>query len=131
MTRIQESIYTIIAESEGHMTAEQVLTLVRQIHPTVSLSTVYRSLNIFADAGKIRRIQRATGADYFERNLLRHDHAYCVKCGRVSDFAVSGLKEFLAGNFEHSILSFELLVNYVCPECASEQAKPDTENADA
>lgn len=117
MTKIQESIFQIIARSNGHMTANQVLALARQIHPSVSLSTVYRNLNIFADAGKIRRIIRANGADYYERNLIPHDHAYCEKCGRVSDFVIPDLKDFLARNFEHPIVSFELLVNYVCPEC--------------
>lgn len=99
------------------MTAEQVLLEVRQTHPTASLSTIYRNLNLFAEAGRIRRIQRASGADYYERNLSPHDHAYCAKCGRVSDFVIPGLTDFLAENFEHPIVSFELLVNYVCPAC--------------
>lgn len=123
MTRIQEAILHIITGSKGHMTADQVFALVRQTHPTASLSTVYRNLNAFADAKKIRRIQRATGADYFERNLLPHDHAYCVKCGKVSDFMVPELKGFLAMNFEYPIISFELLVNYRCPECAKEESE--------
>lgn len=110
----------IIKDADGHMTADQVLTLIRRIHPTVSLSTVYRNLNIFADTGKIRRIQRATGADYYERNLIPHDHAYCVKCDKISDFVVSDLKDFLAKRFAYKILSFELMVNYVCPGCARE-----------
>lgn len=117
MTKTQKSILHIITQSCGHMTAEQVLAATRQMHPSVSLSTVYRNLNIFADAGKIRRIQRANGADYYEKNLVPHDHAFCVKCGSISDFTISGLQDFLKGNFEHPILSFELLVNYVCPEC--------------
>lgn len=123
MTRIQESIYSIIAESNSHLTADQVLGLVREKHPTASLSTVYRNLNAFADSAKIRRIQRATGADYYDRNLVPHDHAYCVRCGGVSDFAVPGLQDFLAKNFEYPILSFELLVNYICPACARKQSE--------
>lgn len=117
MTKIQKTIFDTVAQSGGHVTAEQVLCLARQVHPSVSLSTVYRNLNIFADAGKIRRIQRTTGADYYEKNLVPHDHAYCLKCGKVSDFFVAGLKSYLANKFEHPIVSFELLVNYVCPDC--------------
>lgn len=126
MTRIQTSILDTIARSHGHMTAEQVLASVRQLHPTVSMSTVYRNLNIFADTGKIRRIQRAASADYFEKNLMPHDHAFCVECGSISDFTISGLKDFLAGNFSHPILSFELLVNYVCPACMEHRGKNQT-----
>lgn len=118
MTEIQEAILTIIAKSNGHLIADQVLTLVRHSHPTVSLSTVYRNLTFFADEGKIRRIRRTTGADYYERNIIPHDHAYCVNCGRVSDFTMPELKSSLAKHFEYPILSFELLVNYMCPECA-------------
>jgi Fe2+ or Zn2+ uptake regulation protein len=117
MTKIQESILSTIAASSGHMTADQVLVELRQLHPSVSLSTIYRNLNIFAAAGRIRRIQRATGADYYEKNLAPHDHAYCQRCGKVSDFVIPGLTDFLTENFEHPIVSFELLVNYVCPAC--------------
>lgn len=118
MTKIQTSIFEIVQQTDGHLTAEQVLGRAKEIHPTVSLSTVYRNLNIFADTGKIRRIQRAASADYYEKNLAPHDHAYCVNCGRISDFAIADLKDYLARNFEYPILSFELLVNYVCPDCA-------------
>ncbi len=121
MTKIQDAILTVIARTEGHLTAEQVLALVKREHPTVSMSTVYRNLNIFADTGKIRRIQRATGADYYERNLTPHDHAYCVKCGKVSDVKIPSLKAFLTEHFEHPILSFDLLVNYVCPGCKKDK----------
>ncbi len=125
MTQIQTSIYHIISQSNGHMTAEQVLLLVRQTHPTASLSTVYRNLNLFADAGQIRRIQRATSADYYERNLQPHDHAHCVKCGKMSDLTITGLKDFLRKDFQYPICSFELVINYVCPECAGKQAPKD------
>ncbi len=119
MTRVQEAILNIVMDTGGHLTAEQVLALAKKIHPTASASTVYRNLNLFAGVGKIRRIQRAASADYYERNLAPHDHAYCVKCGRISDVTIPDLKDFLAKNFEYPILSFDLLVNYVCPECTN------------
>ena len=119
MTKIQQSIYDILSHTSDHLTAEQVLGLTKRTHPTVSLSTVYRNLNHFAETGKIRRIQRAVGADYYERNLAPHDHAYCVCCGRISDFTLPDLKAYLTKNFDYPILSFELLVNYLCPECAA------------
>ncbi len=117
MTKIQESICRIVLESDDHVTAEQVLAAVKKEHPTVSLSTTYRNLNIFADTGRIRRIQRAIGADYYERNLDPHDHAYCVRCGKIMDIKIPELKGILERSFPYPILSFDLLVNYVCPAC--------------
>lgn len=117
MTKIQGAIFDTISRTGNHLTAEQVFATVKGEYPSVSLSTVYRNLNIFAQAGKIRRIQRATGQDYYERNLTPHDHAYCIHCGKVSDLKIGDLKEYLQRHFEHPISSFDLTVNYVCPEC--------------
>lgn len=119
MTQTQQSILDVVFQTEGHVTAEQVLALVRQIHPSVSLSTVYRNLDIFAQTGRLRRIKRAGGADYYDKTLAPHDHAYCVKCSKISDFTIAELASFLSGRFDHPILSFELLINYVCPDCRS------------
>ena len=119
MTKIQQSILDTIAQSSGHQTAEQVLASVRGTHPTVSLSTVYRNLNAFSDMGKIRRIERAATADCYERNLVPHEHAHCVKCDSVSDFSILGFKDYLEKDFGHPILSFDLVVNYICDECLS------------
>ncbi len=124
MTKIQDSILRIILRSDTHMTAEQVLVAVKQVHLSASLSTVYRNLSLFAEAGKIRRIQRATGADFFERNIEPHDHAYCIKCGRVMDLSIPALGEFLSSHFAHPILSFDLVVNYMCLDCKNQQNEP-------
>lgn len=123
MTKTQQSILAIVQQTDGHLTAEQVLGQAKQLHPSVSLSTVYRNLNLFADAGKIRRIQRATSADFYEKNLAPHDHACCVNCGGIADFTVPDLKGYLVQHFEYPILSFELLINYVCPQCAAKPPK--------
>lgn len=119
MTKIQICILSAIETAREHLTAEQVLAITRREHPTASLSTVYRNLNLFAKSGKIRHIQRATGSDFFERNLTPHDHACCISCGRISDIKVPSLLDFLKGHFDYPILSFDLMVNYLCPECES------------
>ncbi len=120
MTQAQQQILALLQRANTHLTAEQVHTLVRKEHPSVSLSTVYRNLTQFADTGKIRRIRRAGSQDCFEGNLTPHDHAYCVLCGRVSDLRIPSLKGFLKEHFNHPILSFDLLVNYVCPDCETQ-----------
>lgn len=118
MTKIQQAILDVVRGHDGHLTADQVHRRVRRQHPTASLSTVYRNLNTFADDGIIRRKPRSAAPDFYERNLTPHDHAQCTECGAISDLVVPELSGFLKERVEGEIVSFDLIVNHVCAQCA-------------
>lgn len=116
MTTLQQAIMNII-QSSGHLTADDIYMLVKKAAPTASMSNVYRNLNQFADRGQILRIQRANKADYFEKNVTPHNHAVCSYCGEMSDITINGLDDFIRANCSVPIESFDLVVNFLCPEC--------------
>ena len=45
MTKYEKEIYSIVSQSDQHMTADQVLKTLRKIYPSVSTATVYNNLN--------------------------------------------------------------------------------------
>ncbi len=119
MTKLQTTILDILYQTTEHLTAEQVFFRLKELMPSISLSTVYRNLNQFAEQKRIRRIQQAHKADYYEKNLIPHDHICCIRCGRITDLNVKGLSDFLQKNCDVPIISFDLTVNYLCHACAS------------
>lgn len=125
MTKVQKVLLDIVLQTDGHLSAEEVFQLARRQFPTIALGTVYRNLNQFAYAKRIRRVVRAEGADYFERNTAPHDHAVCARCGRLSDIRIPTLHQFLSEQTGCTILDFDLNICYICPDCAQkEESKP-------
>lgn len=117
MTKVQKAILDVVIQSGEHLSAEEVYRRVKQQFPSVALGTIYRNLNQFADSRLIRRVPRTGTADYFEGNVSPHDHALCIRCGRMTDIKIPNLKDFLKGQMNCDIVSFDLTVNYICPEC--------------
>jgi Fe2+ or Zn2+ uptake regulation protein len=119
MSKLQQAMLSLLQNSKGHFTAEQILAKLREDYPTASLATVYRTLDIFTREGKIRRVSFADSPKFYESNMIPHDHAVCLHCGRVSDLTVPGLAKLVAENIQGEVVSLDLNVNCICADCSS------------
>jgi Fur family transcriptional regulator, stress-responsive regulator len=69
-----------------HLTAEEVVELVRADIGTISHRAVYDAVGVLADMGLLRRIQPAgSAARYEDRVGDNHHHLICRACGRMVD----------------------------------------------
>lgn len=78
----------ILAELESdkrHPSAEMLLETLVDNNPSLSLSTVYATLETFLQKGLIRRISGLAGKLRVDGTLVEHDHAFCRNCGGVFD----------------------------------------------
>ena len=79
------AVYRILAEETTHPTADAVHARLRPRMPSLSLATVYRVLESFAEQGLIRRVSTTGGVGRFDANLVPHQHLVCRTCGQMSD----------------------------------------------
>jgi Fe2+ or Zn2+ uptake regulation protein len=121
MSKIQRALLALLQNSNRHFTAEQILAALRENHPTVSLATVYRTLDIFTRQGKIRRVSIADSPKFYEGNMNPHGHAVCLHCGQVRDLTVPGLSELMSESVRGEIVSLDLTVNFVCQDCLEQK----------
>jgi Fur family ferric uptake transcriptional regulator len=74
-------ILDIIYDSQGHVSAEDIHQRVRQQHPFVDISTVYRTLNLLK---KLRLITETdlggSSVRYEPLERGRHHHLVCRQC---------------------------------------------------
>src|SRR3954451_14276900 len=77
-------IHDALQDAGRHLTAEQVLSLVGQRLPGVSLPTVYATLDMLEELGLVRRVHTPS-ALLFDPRPDDHAHALCRSCGRVDD----------------------------------------------
>ncbi|MGQ9466817.1 MAG: Fur family transcriptional regulator [Anaerolineae bacterium] len=84
LTPQRELIVKAIANSGRHMTAEEVLDVVRQKTEAVNIATVYRTLDLLVEQGLATRIDLGEGrVVYATIQHGAHIHLICRRCGRV------------------------------------------------
>ena len=92
-SRQREAILQYLMERHDHPTAEMVFQAVRQVHPKVSLGTVYRNLTLLESDGTISRINCGDGVEHYDARTEPHYHYHCRQCGILKDIPLSYLPD--------------------------------------
>ena len=79
------AILSFLETDRTHPSAERIHEEIGAELPSLSLSTVYSTLEAFLDAGLVRRIQTPEGVLRVDGTVQDHDHAICRRCGAVFD----------------------------------------------
>ena len=87
------AICRIALNSRAHPSAKQVYAEVKKIHPTVSLSTVYKTLEVLADLELVQEINFPRGQARFDSYMNPHINLICLKCGNITDLDDITVKE--------------------------------------
>jgi Fur family peroxide stress response transcriptional regulator len=69
----------------NHPSAEDVFQAARSDFPSLSLTTVYRTLETLADHGEIEAVHVGGARARFDHRTEPHHHAACTRCGRLED----------------------------------------------
>lgn len=117
-------VWDVLRRSDEHLTAEEIAARVDVLDPSVNLSSVYRSLALFADLDMVRVSNLAgEGAARWEvAHPDEHFHLVCRSCGRVDHHRgtlVEEIRSHLAGDHEFVVEDVELTVSGLCASCAS------------
>jgi len=82
------------ANSDAHMSAEDVFKALLESCEDIVLATVYRVLTQFEQAGLLTRSNFEAGRAVFELNEgAHHDHLVCLTCGRVEEFVDTEIEQ--------------------------------------
>jgi Fur family ferric uptake transcriptional regulator len=69
---------------------------VRQTHPGINLSTVYRNLETLENVGLVQHTHLGHGgATYHAAEEMTHLHLVCGKCGSVGDAPIDAAANFV------------------------------------
>ena len=131
MTRQRRVVLEALRRMRSHPDAAQVYEAVRRTLPKISLSTVYRNLEVLSKAGLISKVEAAGNRMRFDGQIGPHYHVECVKCGRVEDITlkkpVSVGEEEVSKRSEFEIVGHRLEYLGICPQCAAKAGKGASE----
>jgi Fur family ferric uptake transcriptional regulator len=87
MTEQRRTIARVLAQSEDHPDVEELYRRCAKVDDRISISTVYRTVKLFEDAGIIERHDFREGrARYEQHRESHHDHLINLRSGEVIEF---------------------------------------------
>lgn len=123
--KITEERLNILREAlatEGHFEADDLLVILQKKNQKTSRATIYRTLDILAEAGYLRKTCLGDRAAQFEKatDQLRHDHLICLGCGAMFEFVLPELPELqdrLCRQFDFKKRDYCFQIFGLCAEC--------------
>lgn len=91
----------------NHPTVDEVYLAVKKRLPRISMSTVYRSLEVLSKNGFIKKLEPIDTQKRFDDNVGVHYHFYCLNCGKIKD---APLHESESKEIEEAIKSIEKVI---------------------
>ena len=135
VTPQRQCIFRALQGNDSHPSAEVIYATVRAEMETVSLKTVYQTLNELAEMGEISILDVGRGAARFDPNVGIHHHLVCEKCGRVRDLEADYSFLSVPPDQDHgfALTGAEVVFKGLCPDCGATGTdhNPDRDRRDA
>lgn len=120
LTRQREQILDVFLKNE-HITAEQMYRQLAKRDPHIGLATIYRTLNLFCEAGLAQARHFGTQTQYDNvTHKGHHDHLICTSCGKIVEFEncdIERLQEEVARRNGFTITTHKLELYGLCAGC--------------
>lgn len=121
VTRARKAIFQVLVDSGGHVSADDIVSAVRQVEPSVGRMTVYRTLDLLRQLGLVQPVYQGTGAaHYVLMDEGHHHHLICTVCDHVIEFdecMAQELGQQLTERFGFRIQGHLLEFYGICAEC--------------
>jgi len=120
-TEKRRLLLEIIRQADGHLDADVIHRQARQKLPGISLSTVYRALQLFKELGLVVEHQLDGMRRCYEAMpRSKHHHFVCLGCGRVFEFkclSTKRLKSKISKEEGFKVTDAEVRLVGYCSEC--------------
>ena len=115
------AIVDYMLNTDEHPSAEQVHTTIRKRYPMVSLSTVYKTLDLLRERKLVNEIE-VNGESRFDAHIDEHINLVCLNCGKIEDIDEKSLKNIqskVAKRSQYLIVKGNFELHGYCSKCKS------------
>jgi Fur family ferric uptake transcriptional regulator len=122
MTRQRVLVFDAVFRVHGHVDAEELAGHLRKPGSRVSRASVYRTLDLLAEAGLVKPTRLGERQRFYEHvhGGEHHDHLVCEVCGRLIEFyspEIEKLQEKVCRENSFEPARHTMIVYGVCEEC--------------
>lgn len=102
---ILDAIYKL----HNHPTAEQISDYVRKTYPSLSVGTVYKTLDVFVEKGIINKVSTTKDTMRYDGIIERHHHLHSSDDTKICDYVNDELDKLLSDFFaSHPIDGYDI-----------------------
>ncbi len=113
-------IYKAVIDDNSHPSPDSVYKKIHAEIPTISLATVYKTLETFAKHGMISQVTALHNTVRYDPVTHRHHHMICVSCKKVTDIEDPALDEIPVPDSvlqDNQLVDISVHFNVICTEC--------------
>ena len=111
MTAPRKTILRVLGESMDHPSVEVVYERAKAVDPTISIATVYRTLNMLDELDLVTRHEFNESFSRYETNTDHHHHLIDLESGAVIEFQnleLEKIKEHIARELGYELIDHRL-----------------------
>lgn len=111
MTGQRKMILRVLDEAEDHPAVETVYERARALDPSISMATVYRTLNLLDELNLVVRHEFNENFARYETNTEHHHHLIDVESGAVIEFQnaeIEAMKQRIAHELGYELVECRL-----------------------
>lgn len=114
------AIYNVLVNTKEHPSAEMIFNELQPVYPTMSLATVYKTVEILRELGMVQMLNVGEDSFRYDAIVETHPHICCMGCGRVDDLEGIDSVEFVKSvkaRTPYKITGQQFYFYGYCPEC--------------
>ncbi|MBP2637430.1 MAG: perR [Firmicutes bacterium] len=114
------AIYSALAATKAHPSAEMIYNELQPLYPTMSLATVYKTIEILKTLELVQVLNVGEDSFRYDADTSNHPHIRCMGCGRVDDLYGVDSSEFIdqvAAMTKYSLQGQQFYFYGMCPQC--------------
>lgn len=131
----RDLIVNVFLKQEGHLSADDLVVLIKREDERISRATVYRTLQWMEEAGIARKVDFGEGKFRFEHSYRhpRHFHLICKTCSRSYEFLssdIESLVEEVAAARGFTARQSVVQIYGTCESCSTGRAPEEPSNSE-
>jgi Fur family transcriptional regulator, peroxide stress response regulator len=118
------AICKLLCESSEHPTAAMIYGHVRMQYPSLSLMTVYNTLDSLVNLGLVNTLGNV-GDDntHYDGDTSSHINLACISCHKIEDISTSQISIIdheISKNSGYKLLGARMMYYGLCPNCQNQ-----------
>lgn len=117
------AIGRFLLHNHSHPTAQRIYSEVKKVYPTVSLATIYKTIQILKEASLIHELNLPDDQARFDPNIEPHAHLFCTRCKCINDRMdpmISEIVNRISNDAEFSTAGWNFHIFGICSSCKRE-----------
>ncbi|MFA7074712.1 MAG: transcriptional repressor [Endomicrobiaceae bacterium] len=127
----RKEILDVLTNSKGHLSAEEIYLKVHEKHPSVGLTTIYRTLDVLVGIGLLQKFDFGDDRARYEiidsvNEKGHHHHLICTECKKIIDYKdfideesemLKKTEKFLSEKYKFEIKKHVMEFYGLCSDC--------------